>query len=79
MLLFLKLVQSCIFQYVQISFYESRNCLEVMQSLLRMGLDPNSVDKMGHSALHHAVFEGQPDILKLLLDNGAEINQQVSI
>ena len=38
------------------------------------GVNINEVDKLGHSALHHAAMDGNEKNLKLLLRLGADIN-----
>ncbi|HVX01302.1 MAG TPA: ankyrin repeat domain-containing protein, partial [Candidatus Babeliaceae bacterium] len=43
--------------------------------LLLKGANPNSYDKTGRSALHHAVNKS-PDIVELLLHHGANPNAQ---
>ncbi|HWJ25755.1 MAG TPA: ankyrin repeat domain-containing protein [Flavisolibacter sp.] len=48
--------------------------LEGVQQVLLQGADLNELDTQGHSALHWAVFGGYVDIVKVLLEAGADPN-----
>jgi cytohesin len=45
--------------------------------LLSAGADPNARDNEGNTPAHHAASEGNPDILRLLLNQGADPNDSV--
>src|SRR5947208_741815 len=44
------------------------------ESILATGFNPNTRDAMGATALHDAVWTGRADLVKLLLDHGADPN-----
>ncbi|KAF2194333.1 ankyrin repeat protein, partial [Zopfia rhizophila CBS 207.26] len=48
--------------------------VEVARILLEHGQDPNSKRKTGHTCLMLAAEQGNYDMVKLLLDNGAFTN-----
>ncbi|KAJ1529465.1 hypothetical protein ONE63_006241 [Megalurothrips usitatus] len=54
----------------------STNNIELVQSYLFAGVDPNCVDSVGRSPLHLASCSGYSDIVRLLLENGANPNQR---
>ncbi|XP_034249926.1 homeobox protein Wariai-like [Thrips palmi] len=54
----------------------STNNIELVQSYLFSGVNPNCVDSMGRSPLHLASCSGYSDIVRLLLENGANPNQR---
>lgn len=54
----------------------STNNIELVQSYLFAGVNPNCVDSMGRSPLHLASCSGYSDIVRLLLENGANPNQR---
>ena len=41
---------------------------------IRMGEDINSTDDDGWTALHHAAREGDIEVVKILLDEGAKVD-----
>ncbi|XP_043689617.1 potassium channel KAT3-like isoform X3 [Telopea speciosissima] len=43
--------------------------------LIRHGVDVNSTDADGRTALHVAVCKGQPEMIKILLQGGANVNK----
>ena len=50
-----------------------------LKELLELGIDPNSVDKLFRTPIHLAVWAGNVDIIKILLDNAAtDINALAS-
>nr|BAA84085.1 potassium channel [Nicotiana paniculata] len=53
-----------------------RNELTVMKELLKHGLIVDSIDRHGSTAIHVALEENHEDMVKLLLMNGAEINDK---
>ncbi|NP_001312582.1 potassium channel AKT2/3-like [Nicotiana tabacum] len=53
-----------------------RNDLTVMKELLKHGLIVDSKDRHGSTAIHVALEENHEDMVKLLLMNGAEINDK---
>ncbi len=48
----------------------------IICSLLEEGIDINSQDRYGYTALHNASCNGQNSIVSLLLKNGANVNVQ---
>jgi len=53
---------------------DSTPTTENVQLLLSAGAIVNAQDKYGNTALHRSVHLGYPDIAKLLLENGADID-----
>jgi len=53
------------------------NDLELAIQLIKDGADVNGIDETGQSPLHHACYLGYLEIIKLLLDNGANVNKTV--
>lgn len=51
---------------------------EIVEMLLRLGVDPNTALPSGCYPLHWAAMGGFVDIIKLLIDKGANINQKTS-
>jgi ankyrin repeat protein len=47
--------------------------LETIQLLLKLGADPNAVDKNGENAMHGAAYRNHPKVVQLLADKGAKI------
>ncbi len=47
---------------------------DFLESLLARGLDPNARDMYGASPLMYAASEGQSDVVRLLLESGADPN-----
>ncbi len=47
-----------------------------MQLLLELGASPEIQDEENHTVLHWAAYEGEVDVVKLLLDHGADIEAQ---
>ncbi|CAN4110673.1 unnamed protein product [Withania somnifera] len=54
-----------------------KNDLTVMKELLKFGLQVDSKDRDGSTAIHVALEENLDDMVKLLLMNGAEINDKL--
>ncbi|KAM3291074.1 potassium channel AKT2/3 [Capsicum chacoense] len=54
-----------------------KNDLTVMKELLKHGLQVDSKDRDGSTAIHVALEENLEDMVKLLLINGAEINDKL--
>src|ERR1700683_2223114 len=44
------------------------------QDILATGFNPNTRDNMGATALHDAVWSGHIELVRLLLDHGADPN-----
>ncbi len=47
--------------------------LEAVELLLKLGADPNAVDKNGENAMHGAAYRNHPKVVQLLADKGAKI------
>ncbi len=47
--------------------------LEVIEVLLKLGADPNAVDKNGENAMHGAAYRNHPKVVQLLADKGVKI------
>ncbi len=48
--------------------------LDMIKELLKYGADINQRDAFGNTALTHAVYRGNIDVVRLLLENNADIN-----
>ena len=46
-----------------------------MKNYIKTGADINAKDLTGMNALHYACYFGRNKVVKLLLDNGAEVNE----
>jgi ankyrin len=53
----------------------TQNDIDKITALLTAGVNPNHI--YYNTPLISAIFRGQYDIIKMLLDNGADINQQI--
>ena len=49
---------------------------EYFEKILSDGFNPNSKDIEGYTLLHHASFSKSPEIIEILIYNGADINSQ---
>ncbi|HEY7339125.1 MAG TPA: ankyrin repeat domain-containing protein [Bryobacteraceae bacterium] len=47
--------------------------LEAVKMCLDLGIDPNAKDDEGRTALHGAAHKGRNDVIKLLVDHGADL------
>jgi ankyrin repeat protein len=65
--------QTALHRMMDISYRPSKNMAEL---LLARGADVNSKDKDGRTPLHLAAESADADIVELLLDNGARINEK---
>jgi ankyrin repeat protein len=54
----------------------NRGALDEVLDLLNEGVDPNQRDVVGDPILVSAAWVGAADIVKLLLDRGADVNAQ---
>lgn len=52
-----------------------RNDLDAMMELLKYGVDINATNHQGLTALHVAIMQERPEIVKFLLQNGADIDK----
>ena len=52
--------------------------LELIQTLLDAGADPNVVDRLGHTALMSMDGDATPEIVRLLVASGAEVHPQTA-
>lgn len=59
---------------MQLLFVACRGDVEGVQDLLDEGIDVNSIDLDGRTALHIAACEGHVDVVKLLLTRKANID-----
>jgi uncharacterized protein len=48
--------------------------LEAVKMCLDLGLDPNTADDEGRTALHGAAHKGRLEVIQLLADHGADLN-----
>ena len=48
--------------------------LEAVKQHLAAGADVNAIDHEGNTLLHHSVYNDQTEIIRLLIDKGAEVN-----
>ena len=48
--------------------------IEAVKQHLAAGTDVNALDHGGNTPLHHAVYNDQTEIIRLLIDKGAEVN-----
>ena len=48
--------------------------IEAVKKHLAAGADVNAIDHEGNTPLHHAVYNDQTEIIRLLIDKGAEVN-----
>ncbi len=53
--------------------------MKVADYLLQHGADINAKDPVGWTALHHAVYANDVDMVRLLMDNGAERHHQAGM
>jgi ankyrin repeat protein len=51
----------------------NRDPVEAVKLLLEAGANPNAVTPAGDSALHHAAFDGKPNIVRALAAGGADL------
>jgi ankyrin repeat protein len=54
-----------------------RGYLVIVQMLLEKGIDINTRDSQGWTALHLAAERGQHEVVKLLLDRGADVYARI--
>ena len=59
---------------MQLLFLACKGDVEGLQDLLDQGVDVNSIDLDGRTALHIAACEGHADVVKLLLSRKANID-----
>ena len=48
--------------------------VKLVEYLLQRGADPNSKDKSGRTSLHCALVSQSPDVVKILIQHGADVN-----
>lgn len=60
----------------ELVYWASLGELEQVKQLLRAGSDPNQTDDEGYSALHAAAENNYLDIVKLLIEKGADVHYQ---
>lgn len=57
-------------------YWASLGELKEVEKLLSEGTDPNTADEEGYSALHAAAENGNLDIVKLLVEKGADVQHK---
>ena len=62
---------------MRVNGYEPQFVLRDVQRALDEGADPRDTDENGHGPLYFAVLEDNPDVLRLLLEHGADPNTVV--
>jgi len=63
--------------YPTLDKYDSEENKQIIQNLIDKGSDINYTDHSGKSALFHAVDNDLLDIVKLLIENGADVNMKL--
>ena len=53
--------------------WSAAKSLEAVKMCLEAGIDPNVADDEGRTALHGAAHKGQPDVIQLLVEHGANL------
>ena len=51
----------------------------MVQILLAHGANVDPPDDMGNTPLHHAVYAGHTRVIRVLVENGADIDRKVKI
>uniref|UniRef100_A0A5K3FBY7 ANK_REP_REGION domain-containing protein n=1 Tax=Mesocestoides corti TaxID=53468 RepID=A0A5K3FBY7_MESCO len=51
-----------------------QGCIEVLNEILWNSLDPNQKDENGWTGLHFAAIYEQPEVAKMLISHGADVN-----
>lgn len=58
------------------TFAAKAGCIKCVESLIQCHIDPNlSQNHNGSTMLHYAALNGRPNVVNLLCENGAEVNQ----
>jgi len=52
---------------------------EAVKLALNCGADPNSIDAAGRNALYWAIMADESDVIKMLLDHGANVEYSTSL
>ncbi|KMT65495.1 ankyrin repeat domain-containing protein [Catenovulum maritimum] len=55
-----------------------RGDIEKVQRILKQGVDVDSLNSQGATALHWAAFKGQKGVAKLLIEQGADVNAKTT-
>jgi len=53
--------------------------IELLEILWKKGFHVNDVDRIGRSALYHAVHNGDPDVVSWILKHGGYVDAQVGV
>lgn len=53
------------------------NDINLANQLIKGGANVNGIDETGQSPLHHACYLGYVDIVKILINSGADVNKKV--
>jgi len=60
----------------ELVYWSSLGDLEQVKALIEQGIDPNTADDEGYSALQAAAENDHLDIVKLLVSKGAKLNHE---
>ena len=60
----------------ELVYWASLGDIEQVSALLQQGIDPNSADDEGYSALQAAAENDHLDVVKLLISKGADIDHR---
>jgi len=68
-----------IVQYIRddIIFHAENNNIKLLETLLKIGVDPNIKDKYGWTAMCHSSCYGRTECIKLLFEHGANDDAQI--
>ncbi|WP_425918195.1 ankyrin repeat domain-containing protein [Acinetobacter sp. TSRC1-2] len=60
----------------ELVYWASLGDIEQVSETLQQGIDPNSADDEGYSALHAAAENNHLDVVKLLISKGADLDHR---
>ena len=60
----------------ELVYWASLGDIDQIEQALQEGLDVNSADEEGYSALHAAAENGYLDVVKLLVEKGADVQHK---
>lgn len=61
------------------NFENSPSYIEIIKALIQKGADVNTINKKGETPLKHAIRTANINLVKFLLDNGANVNLQTNL